>query len=336
MSLLSSLKRVLPAKFGGWLMVVSEWPPLRKAVIRWEFVRDGRRFAAYSSLVESASPQLRGIGLESQLTRDYHRIEKGLALPNPKRPFGETSFLNRLNALIPLGETTASDAAYVRAAVSARDALALWNSTGTIDDAVAPIAPTWRPEDSTDISELFTSRRSVRNFEPGPVDLAGVYRAIELATYSPSVCNRQPWKVRLFSGDDIIKMLKHQSGNRGFTENIPLLALISVEIGYFIGRRERNQAWIDGGIFASTLVWALQALGFNSCMLNLSITFKTADRLRKDSGMLSSELPIMMMAIGRGAPSHRAARSVRRSLDEIVVNKSDLRLGEASNGHDEH
>ncbi|WP_460359410.1 nitroreductase family protein [Mycobacterium sp. ZZG] len=246
-------------------------------------------------------------------------MEKGLALPAPKRPFGQGALLERLNDLIPVAAETAPKTAYLRASVDARDALLAWNESGTIDDSVSPVAPEWEVLDRPVVESFFKNRRSVRHFGPEPIDMTLVYRGIELAAFSPSVCNRQPWKVRLFSGSRVAHLLRHQNGSRGFSEGIPLLALVSVELGYFVGRRERNQAWIDGGIFASSLVWALHGLGLNSCMLNLSITNSSADALRQDARMPSSEVPIMMIAIGNGAKGHRAARSIRRELREILV-----------------
>lgn len=324
----------LPGRLIDWLSAPYAYS---QKLSTWrEFRKDKRRYQAYSSLIESASPTLRGTELESQLTRDYHRVEKALALPKPKRPFGGSFLLSRLNRLIPLGEEVAPNASFVTAAVAARDALVQWNSTGVTDDAVAPIAHIPEDHGCDDPSAFFTSRRSVRHFSSVVVDLDTIHEAIRLAAHSPSVCNRQPWKVRLFSGEDAVRVLRHQNGNAGFTENIPLLALVSVEISHFFGPGERNQAWIEGGIFASSLVWALHGLGLQSCMLNLSITNQKADSLRRDSGMSSSELPIMMIAIGHGARSHRVARSHRRALHEIAVNsvapdaKSGLLVSQAT------
>ena len=315
--MLYHIERMLPSRLLDWLTI--PYTLFHKLQQRGEFRRDKLRYNAHSSLIESSSSRLRGLPLEAQLTRDYHRVEKALALPAPKRPFGEAYLLARLNRLIPVGEAVAPDTSYVAAAVAAREALLEWNSAGTTDAAVAPVSRVPDDRGCSDPAEFFTSRHSVRNFSAAQVNRDDVLEAIRLATYSPSVCNRQPWKVRLFSGDSALRVLQHQNGNSGFRTNIPMLLLVSAEIGYFYGPGERNQAWIEGGIFASSLVWALHGLGLNSCMLNLSITNAKADRLREDAGMPASELPIMMIAVGYGAEGHRVARSHRRLLNEIVV-----------------
>jgi nitroreductase len=236
-----------------------------------------------------------------------------------------------LDSLITVGAARSPGAPFVQAAIDARDALTEWNTSGAIDGSVAPLSTTLSDRGCEDPDRFFSGRHSVRHFAPTAVDPDLVNRALELAIHSPSVCNRQPWRVRLYTGCEISRILKHQNGNTGFADNIPLLALISVEIGYFCGPGERNQAWIEGGIFSSSLVWALHSVRLESCMLNLSIANKAGDALRRDSGMPSSEIPIMMIAIGHGAHGHRVARSRRRTLDEVIVNNvNEVALPESS------
>jgi nitroreductase len=113
-------------------------------------------------------------------------------------------------------------------------------------------------------------------------------------------------------------MLRFQSGNTGFTDSIPTLAVITTDTRYFSGIGERNQAWIEGGLFAMSFVWALHALGYDTCMLNMSVPNKTAAALRAEASIDDAEQVIMMIAIGRGRPGHRRARSPRKSVSEVT------------------
>ncbi|MBV9840174.1 MAG: nitroreductase family protein [Sphingomonadaceae bacterium] len=58
--------------------------------------------------------------------------------------------------------------------------------------------------DEPDLAEAFRAivarRRSVRAFEPTPVPEAAIRDVFELAQWSPSNCNTQPWAVRIASG----------------------------------------------------------------------------------------------------------------------------------------
>ena len=306
------VKRMIPK---GLRMRIREMR--KRRALQREFVSDGERYVVAAPLAEGASSSLNALQREAQLTRDYHRIEKGLALDAPKRPFG-AAVAERLDALLPAAQAESPDAYYVAAATSARAALTAWNDGGAVDEIVAPEAPDGS-RGCDDPEVFFTSRHSVRNFQQGSVDPAIVAEAVRLATFSPSVCNRQPWKIRVFEGADVPRILKYQNGNRGFRENVPMLAVVSVELAHFSGPGERNQAWIEGGIFSSSLVWAMHGLGLDSCMLNLSITNSAADALREAAGIPASEVPIMMIAFGRGAEGHRVARSPRRELDAVLA-----------------
>lgn len=312
------LKAALPTGLRRWLRE-------RKSLIqlRREFKRDAERYA--NAAAESTRTLgLTPIQLEAQLTKDYHRVEKGLALPAPKRPFG-ADVLRRLDEMIPQAAEVAAGSTFLARATSARTALAQWNQDGNIDDAVAPLLTeaTQTPPAAPGADRLFTTRRSVRHFSPDPIDSAIVHEAISLALNSPSVCNRAPWRVRSYTGEDARRVLAHQNGNRGFGDNIPTLLLVTVDAGLMTGAGERNQAWIEGGIFGSTLVWALHSLGVATCMLNLSLTNAAADDLRSETGMNARELPIMMIAVGHAARGARVAASRRRALSEVLINDSE-------------
>lgn len=306
------LKRTLPAPVLRFALRINALVTLTR-----DLAADWRRYATYAMSSESAILEISDLQLEAQITRDYHRIEKGLALSKPKRPFG-ADVLRRLDSLLPMAEARAPDAAYVMAARSARSALLDWNSSGSVDGAVAPAGGDAAP--SFDVAAFFSSRHSVRDFGSDPVDDGLLQQAIGMAGLSPSVCNRQPWRVRLYRDDKAREILHYQNGNAGFRGSVPVVALITVDLGHFAASNERNQAWIEGGIFASSLMWALHGHGLATCMLNLSITTAKADDLRRGADMSASEVPIMMMAIGHARSGHRITRSPRRAVDQLVAN----------------
>ncbi|EPR77543.1 nitroreductase [Leifsonia rubra CMS 76R] len=247
------------------------------------------------------------------MVKDYHRIEKGLALASPKRPFGEGPAA-RLKMLLPLAS---ADSEYTTHGRSALDALNLWNNDGVVDDVIAPVRNA--PESNgSDPLELFRSRHSVRDYSDRAVSEELLRSVVAAAISSPSVCNRQAWEVRFFEGAQKNAVLRHQNGNRGFGESAPVVALVTVDAKLFSGAGERNQAWIEGGIFSMSLVLALHSVGVDSCMLNLSLNNRSLNNLRGGVGLEQNELPIMMIAIGYGAQGNRRARSPRRSLDEVL------------------
>ncbi|KNH23246.1 hypothetical protein ACU18_00050 [Arthrobacter sp. ZBG10] len=141
---------------------------------------------------------------------------------------------------------------------------------------------------------------------------------MRLAGHAPSVCNRQSWKTHLYTEQaDIEKLLSHQSGNRGFGHTARGLLVVTADARLFSGSGERNQRWVDGGLFAMSIVWAMHGLGINSCMLNWSKGNSASEALRRDSGIAPQEDIIVMIALGYAMPDHRVARSPRRPVTEI-------------------
>lgn len=286
-----------------------------------EFAQDSRRYLRNCAPPDSlADDALRGRHLECQLTKDYHRVEKGLALQTPKSPFG-ADLNKRLEMLIPVGASSADNEPYLMYAHDARLALAQWNAGGGVVDDISPLASSLHHTDWTaaEVGSFLTSRHSVRHFDQDRrPDAALLERAVELAIHTPSVCNRQAWRVRMFGGDRAQEVLRYQNGNTGFREQVPWVAVVTVDSRLFAGAAERNQPWIDGGLFAMSLVYALHGLGVQSCMLNLSVRNKRASQVRRAIGADDAEQLVMMIAIGYAAPQHRVARSPRRDVGEVL------------------
>lgn len=283
-----------------------------------EFSLDRKRYLRNSAPSDTgASVRLEGRNLEAQITKDYHRVEKGLALRYPKRPFG-AAVLNRLDMLIPVAEAKGEAAKYVSFAQSARTALLEWNEGMAVAEDVSPVRVA-SAGSTDDVRKFFSTRRSTRDFDDRAVSLDDLIEAVELAINTPSVCNRQAWHVRFqLDREDIVQSLAFQNGNTGFTENIPALAIVTVDTRLFAGSGERNQGWIEGGLFSMSLVWALHGMGLDSCMLNMSLPNRHTDALRKELGIPDNELIIMMIAIGYGREGHRVARSPRRDIAEVI------------------
>ena len=57
---------------------------------------------------------------------------------------------------------------------------------------------------------------------------------------------------------------------------------------------ERNQGWIDGGMFAMSLIYAFHALGIGTCCLNWAVDSRTDRTLRSVVSMPDHEAVIMM------------------------------------------
>lgn len=316
-----SIKKQLASAAPQWLV-----RSYRKRTVRSEFLRDYRDYVA-STLWRhgSVSRDPRRDPQESaraRLTLAYHGLEKGPTVPEPRRPFGvqKRVQVEQWLGLAEAFEATSDAVEHAREAINAMEA---FNETGVISDSVSPKS-SWdgTPIPLDKVKRFMTSRSSVRNFDPGRALLTDeVYAAVELAAAcTPSVCNRRAYRAHYYAQrEQIDAALALQNGNRGFGSTVPGLLIVTERRSAFVGPGERNQRWVDGGLFGMTLVWTLHAFGIATCFLNWSQTNRQSDRLRGAVGIPQDEDIIVMIALGYPSVDHRVARSPERALSDVLV-----------------
>lgn len=284
-----------------------------------ETARDGFRYARLSAPSDGASGVNVGPRqLECQITKDYHRIEKGLALPSPKVPFGrdvERRLRRDLARYLPMD---GSDPEVVELGRTALGELVQWNAGEGFAENATKKAVEVNSLSPDVLASFFNSRSSVRDFAARDVDPELIRTAVGLARATPSVCNRQAWAVHAFHDPARrVAVLELQNGNAGFRHKIPCVLVVGVDVRLFAGSGERNQRWVDGGMFAMSLVWALHGMGLASCMLNWSVEHAQTAMLRMIAGLPDYEDVITLIAVGHPLTDFRVARSRRRPVDDI-------------------
>jgi len=168
-------------------------------------------------------------------------------------------------------------------------------------------------------SEFVRERYSIRNFTDEPVSLELIKEAVQISLKTPSVCNRQSWRVHCYQGREKCKpLLELQNGNRGFEHTINTILIVTSDLNYFGGIKERNEPFIDGGMFGMSLVYALHHLGLGSCCLNLCLSSGVDKKLRMRAEIPDAESFIFMLAVGHIPDKVMVAESCRRPLSDIL------------------
>lgn len=168
--------------------------------------------------------------------------------------------------------------------------------------------------------EFFNARFSIRQFSDLEVEIELIKKSINIARKTPSVCNRQGWKAHVYTNKtEIEQILQYQNGNRGFTDSINKLIITTADLSSSFGIGERNQGYVDGGMFSMSLVNALHSKGLGTCCLNCSINSKVDKKLRKIAKIPESESIIMMIAVGHLPEKLNVASSVRKNLNKILM-----------------
>lgn len=164
------------------------------------------------------------------------------------------------------------------------------------------------------------SRKSVRNFTGEKANFENIQKAIELAKTAPSVCNRQASKVYLVEDKaKIDQLLRIQGGMTGYTQNINQLLILTNDRSFYYTIGERNQFYIDGGIFLMNLLYALHFYKIANCPANWGKTMKEDKKVRQIISIPEEEKIICMIPIGVAEETFNVCLSKRREVEEILV-----------------
>ena len=285
------------------------------------------------------NPGLEKERLEYYLVKHCHIIEKGLALPEPRRAFGQP----KINNLIKRTREYEKRYSERDIGLMVRDTLRGYlefhaDDLGVLPEDFFKSIQLFIQEESAQAkggvkfikkSEMVTlgahqfeefvkCRHSVRSFSDVPVEEADIFKALLITRNTPSVCNRQGWLVHYYSDKSKIQeLLSFQNGNAGFTDRIDKLFIVTGSIKAFT-RYEHNQLFIDGGLYSMNLMLALHSVGLGACPLNTCMPWLKAKRLKKTAGIARYERIIMMIAVGNLLDEFSVARSEKYPLEKII------------------
>jgi len=278
--------------------------------------------------------------LRAFLIKQYHIVEKGLSLPEPRlafgRPkiqllmdkcslyvekYGEDDLTETIKACLleyvdfnKKNEVDITDDFFKRVINFSKNARDVRKQGGTIDVSKSEL----EIKTAIDFESFVKSRFSIRDFDTKELEISKIQKAVEIAKYAPSVCNRQSWAAHVFTKkEEILELLRIQGGSNGFTESINKLVIITTDTRSFT-TLESNQVFVDGGLFAMNLVLALHSQGIGGCCLNTCFPYTMEKKVKKIGGIPKNERLIMMMGIGNLKESYKVAISKKKDIDEVL------------------
>ena len=167
--------------------------------------------------------------------------------------------------------------------------------------------------------EFSESRKSIRTFNGELVDHKLIEKAVKLALNAPSVCNRQATRVYLLEDSEKIKAaLRIQGGFSHFLDDVKQLLIVTNDRKYYYTIGERNQFYIDGGIFLMNLLYSLHFYQIACCPANWGKEISHERRLSQFVSIPESEKIICMIPIGIATDRFRVTLSKRRTVDEVI------------------
>ncbi|WP_040414642.1 nitroreductase family protein, partial [Cyclobacterium qasimii] len=302
---------------------------------------DYKRFCKYSPVISGYNNRDK---LEAKIIERYHSIEKGLTMPDFRfnfgipvltsltdncieynEKYGESTQLKHalsvifeyekkhIDSKVPLNQDTIKVLNNLKNKIKNREEFPLGQKLVFKTDYFSEV--------NSNFSAFSNSRKSLRNYlEDQEVDLNLITNAIEIAKNAPSACNRQSVRVYVFSDkEQIKKILKIQGGNRGFGHLTNKLIIITSDLSVWGFARERNQTFIDGGIFAMNLLYGLHFQQIGACILNCSLSPENDVKLRSLGFIRESENFISMISCGILPEKFMQAASKRHEVSEILT-----------------
>lgn len=285
---------------------------------------------------------------KADLTIRFHAIEKGLAIGNTKIGFGENKILSALSDL-QIYFDRFHDLEFVKInLLIAKSYLDFNKSNGvevnSIKHKVLDVCSKCNIKDidsfyqieknkvgidyinfenlnleSLTFNNFSQTRFSIRDFDSTiPLDKNKIFESLKISQRTPSACNRQPWHVHLFSGEIKNELLDFQGGCNGFSRDIEYAVLITIKLnGYFI--HEINQPYVDGGLYAMNLIYALHSNNIATIPLTMALKQDKIKKLKRKFKLPENEVPILVIGLGSFKKSCKVAVSFRGNYNSYLT-----------------
>ena len=326
------------------LMEIKQWVRIEidRTKMFSEFLHDYRNYKKWNY----NNPKIKTLGAqESKILRQTHIIEKGLSLSNPRKGFGQQKidklfslldeyvkygfntdnipFQNAIQVLNEydriqktldyinpeLEDKLANYQKYITRTLNAGIIHSTWYETKTTLEAPFPI--------------FFPNRHSIRQFSTQEVNLGDIEKAVKLAQKAPTACNRQACRVYYYDDKQTNKKLGELiAGNTGFEDDVQKYLVITADISAFYDTFERNQMYVEAGLFSMALIESLHYYGIASCILQNGEYHKKNLKFKEICGNIpENEKIIIFIAIGYYKDEFNYAVSQRKDLNEVLIIK---------------
>jgi nitroreductase len=279
--------------------------------------------------------------IEASIILDYHSLEKGMLHKEIRFKFGKLKIVNLLRLLkkneiihnIKNSQLNAAAASlrnyfdiHVKNNIDISEFFTnedyeflLENYQTACSSVVSFKKDDFFNENKSGFMSFSNSRKSVREYTGEKVPVEHINKAIDIAKNAPSVCNRQPNQVFLIENKTKVdKILKVQGGLTGYTDKIVQLLVLVGDRNYFYTSGERNQLFIDGGIFLMNLLYALHYYKIAACPAHWALNNSHNKRIKKIIGLSNSQQVISLIAIGYPSEDFKTCKSKRRENNEVL------------------
>lgn len=278
----------------------------------------------------------------SLLRRNVHRLEKGLLMRPRRLPFG----LDYISETVDAYHKAVQAKTELKELIWAKHVLNEYMSVNPshpkidhlraivaqaseqvqeVDNSLRKNIPYIRSDsekpniDYAEILKLAKYRRSVRWFSEEKVEREIIERAIHVAAYSPTACNRQPYEFRIFDDPKLVsEVIKLPMGTGGFGHQVPCVAVVVGKLRNYFNERDRHLIYIDGSLAIMSFIYGLEVQGVGSCCINWPDIPKLEKKMASLLKLEKDERPIMLVAFGYPHPEGMVANSTKKTQKQLI------------------
>ena len=276
--------------------------------------------------------------MEYTLLRENHVIEKGMSISNPRKGFGQSKvkkLIDRLDKYVslfgmndflnyPLSTiknyihyTKNNSVEIDEIEMSYQKLISKINNYELNIESGVKLINKKEICNTTNFNfaEFAKSRHSIRMFSDETPSKEKIIKALEIAQLTPSACNRQAWHTYVFEGEKCTELINQQGGANGFEDEIQTAILITADMNAFL-YYEPYQAYIDGGMYSMSLIYALHSLNLATIPLSTGFSFNKTRKIKEKFNISPNEVLIVIIGVGEMLDNFNVAISTRNSIEK--------------------
>jgi nitroreductase len=150
-----------------------------------------------------------------------------------------------------------------------------------------------------DYNKFIKSRHSTRNYKDMTLKIEDIKKAVNMAKYSASACNRQYIKVHYYpEGKMRQNVIDYSLGKGGLYLKGVNTFILTFDVNGLTGSGERNQGYFNAGLFSTNFVNALHSLGIGTCFIQFANSVKDEEQLKEINDIPSNERIAVILFAG--------------------------------------
>ena len=171
-----------------------------------------------------------------------------------------------------------------------------------------------------DYNKFIKSRHSTRNYKNKALQIEDIKKAVNMAKYTASACNRQYIKVHYYpKGKMRQNVIDYSVGKGGFYLKGVNTFIITFDVNGLTISGERNQGYFNAGLFSTNFVNAFHSLGIGTCYIQFCNSVEKEEKLKKLNEIPSNERIAVILYAGYYDDKSIFCVSPRKDFEEYFT-----------------